>query len=86
LLNIEMRSQPRLHGSSVQKGLCLEVHLVHSGMTKCHLRNIKMQFKKNQSARTILSSTMMRRFIDPPIGQPFRQSVLDLYRLLRIKR
>jgi hypothetical protein len=39
LLNVEECVAPRLHRARVEKVLRLEVHLVHSGVTKCDLKN-----------------------------------------------
>ncbi len=39
LLNVEECIAPRLHRARVEKVLRLEVHLVHSGVTKCDLKN-----------------------------------------------
>jgi hypothetical protein len=39
LLDVEECVAPRLHRARVEKVLRLEVHLVHSGVTKCDLKN-----------------------------------------------
>ena len=52
LVEVEERSQPGLHSSRVGVNFCLEIRLVHSGVTKCHLKvsmsyNNLLRLRKN---------------------------------------